>query len=143
MTPADALRWAIEEAADLEARTRAAAQACRRHPSATVRQSTADAHAEAVARLVALRAPAAPTADDLACAAAVLAETADRAQRLASLYRTETHQLWAERAARAHAAIVQLQEAGPALTCPDGPPATLPETHTPSLFDHQEVGTAP
>ena len=84
-------------------------------------------------------------ADDLACAAAVLAETADRAQRLASLYRTPAHQAWAERAARAHAAIVRMiQEVGPAaLTCTDGPPATLPETHTPSLFDHQEVGTTP
>ena len=50
--------------------------------------------------------------------------------------------VWAERAARAHAAIVRLQEVGaPAMTCPEGPPATLPETQTPSLFDHQEVGT--
>ena len=109
MTPADALRRAIEEATDLEARTRATAHACRRHPDADLRQSTAVAHTEAVARLVALRAPGEPTADDLACAAAVLAETADRAQRLASLYRTPEHRVWAERVARAHAAIVQLQ----------------------------------
>jgi len=49
------------------------------------------------------------TADDLACAAAVLADAADRAQRLASLYRTPDHRAWAEKAGRAHAAVVRLQ----------------------------------
>lgn len=51
------------------------------------------------------------TADDLACAVAVLADVADRAQRLASLYRTPDHRAWAERAGRAHAAVQQLQQA--------------------------------
>lgn len=51
------------------------------------------------------------TADDLACAVAVLAQAADRAERLASLLRTDPdHWAWAERAARAHAAVVRLAE---------------------------------
>ena len=50
------------------------------------------------------------TADDLACAAAVLADAADRAQRLASLYRTPIKRAWAERVTRAHAAVVRLAD---------------------------------
>lgn len=52
-----------------------------------------------------------PAADDLACAAAVLAETADRARRMASMFRDPTHRAWAERATRAHAAVVAIQQA--------------------------------
>jgi len=70
------------------------------------------------------------TADDLACAAAVLADAADRAQRLASLYRTPDHWAWAERATRAHAAVVRLSSGS-------HPSATMPALTT------QEVGTAP
>ena len=50
------------------------------------------------------------TADDLACAVAVLADAADRAQRLASLYRTPIKRAWAERVTRAHAAVVRLAD---------------------------------
>lgn len=52
------------------------------------------------------------TADDLACAAAVLADVADRAQRHAEFWRTPTKQAWAQRVTRAHAAIQRLQEVG-------------------------------
>ena len=48
------------------------------------------------------------TADDLACAVAVLADAADRAQRHAEFYRTPIKRAWAERATRAHAAVVRL-----------------------------------
>ena len=70
------------------------------------------------------------TADDLACAVAVLADAADRAQRLASLYRTPIKRAWAERATRAHAAVVRLSSGS-------RPSATMPALTT------QEVGTAP
>ena len=50
------------------------------------------------------------TADDLACAAAVLADVADRAQRHAEFYRTPDHRAWAERVTRAHAAVVRLAD---------------------------------
>ena len=59
-------------------------------------------------------APALPvgdtTADDLACAVAVLADAADRAQRHAEFYRTPIKRAWAERATRAHAAVVRLAD---------------------------------
>ena len=50
------------------------------------------------------------TADDLACAVAVLADAADRAQRHAEFYRTPIKRAWAERVTRAHAAVVRLAD---------------------------------
>jgi len=66
------------------------------------------------------------TADDLACAAAVLADAADRAQRLASLYRTPDHWAWAERATRAHAAVVRLTDTTNGIDLPNDLIATTP-----------------
>ena len=65
-------------------------------------------------------------ADDLACAAAVLAAEADRARRHAGLWRGAEHRLWAERVERAHAVVVGLQ-ARAVVNAPDDIDALLLE----------------
>jgi hypothetical protein len=114
LSPADALAWAIEEAADRVERTGLARQQSSRHRSPLVRSSTVEAHEEALALLAGLRAlsPGLDTDD-------VFLELADAGvrrlvvecwpSRSRSLYRAVWRQGGKRRVveARSHAAVLR------------------------------------